>query len=252
LQGATYYSGNLPTGTTGAIDVTINSESIVSGGATTLTVISDRPLTEIYLQFSDASAYYKINILSSYLTSSSGGLYTYKVPLQFSQNLVSGSGNTQDITMYFSGSTGSTVSPRVTKSVQAIKVGSGALQITLSWDKPVDLDLHVETPNGALIFWDEPEIGNGELDHDDYCKAGNENVFFNEPLVDGTYTVYVHWYPNDDCYTISGTIEYIVSATINGSPFIFSPYQTGQFSSGSENVRRNIGTIKIQNGMVVN
>jgi len=249
IQGASYSTGTLPTGTAGQISVTINSSSIVSGGATTLTVTSDKVLTELYVQFAGVSGYYKISILPSYLSSTTGG-YTYIVPLQFSQNLLTGSGDTESIQMSFSGSTGSATTSSTTKSIQAVKVGSGALQIALSWDKAVDLDLYVTTPSGRTIYFSNPTVGNGTLDHDDQCMAGNENVFFTTPLVDGDYFVDVDLYDRCDVSSTSA-IKYIVSAYVNGNILTFSSAQNGEFSSGVNYGTNTIGTIRIQNGQVV-
>jgi hypothetical protein len=75
-------------------------------------------------------------------------------------------------------------------------VAEGALRISLSFDVDSDFDLHVISPDGQEIFWNNRAAGGGELDVDqcvNACGTGPhvENVYFaNEPS-DGTYEIYV-------------------------------------------------------------
>jgi len=250
LQNATYQIGGIPSGTTGTFSVNMNN-TIVSGGSTILTVDSDRPLTELYVQFAGGSGYYKVTVSESNLVSSSGGAYIYNVPLQFSQNLLGqNSQQTSEIQMSFSGSTGTSVSPSISKNVEAIKVGGGALQISLSWNTIDDLDLHVTTPSGSVIYYGNKTVGNGKLDLDANvgCPSngkGNENVYFTAPLANGDYTIEV-----DRFSACATNTRYMVSAYINGNLFQFSANQNGVFT-GSTHTKNTIGVIRIQNGVAV-
>lgn len=78
----------------------------------------------------------------------------------------------------------------------------GALQLTLSWSGPADLDLHTTDPNGEEIYFDNPESASGgKLDHD--ANAGCEeqestpveNTYWPPNAApSGSYTVWVHVY----------------------------------------------------------
>ncbi|HVJ26371.1 MAG TPA: hypothetical protein VM493_02475, partial [Vicinamibacterales bacterium] len=74
-------------------------------------------------------------------------------------------------------------------------VGTGSVQVSLTWAAPVDLDLKVIEPGGKVIDTDQLDSSTGKLDTDanrrcDLDAAFVENAFWSpgtEP--DGTYTV---------------------------------------------------------------
>jgi len=251
LQNATERTGELPRGTTGTLDVQMNN-TIISGGSTILTVTSDREINKLYIQFANnPGSYYELNISQSDLISSLGGIYIYNVLLQFAQGLLGQSSQTtESMQISFSATAGSEVSPSTSTTVEAVRVGAGALQISLSWNTGDDLDLHVTPPSGGTIYFDNKRVGNGELDRDVIpgCggSGGDENVYFTTPLENGDYIVEV-----DRFSACSGNARYTVSAYVNGNPFQFSAAnQNGEFTSSS-NRKITIGVIRIQNGVAV-
>jgi len=256
LENATYRTGNIPTGTTGKFEVETGN-TIISGGSTILIITSDRVLNKLYVKFANYPGYYEMNISPSDLVSSANNEYIYNVLLQFTQNLLQGeaSQTTEDMEFIFSGTSGSAVFPSVSKSIETIKVGGDALQISLSWTTVVDLDLHITPPSGTTIYFDNKIVDNGELDLDanvgcpgDEDKR-NENVFFTAPLEDGDYLIEVDMYSN--CITIP--TRYTVSAYLNGKIFEFSAAnQSGIFAANTEDgTKKTIGVIKIKNGVAV-
>jgi len=83
---------------------------------------------------------------------------------------------------------------------EGVCVGAGELRISLSWSYVSDLDLHVETPSGVHIFFENPSEGGGILDVDD-CIGGQcvdntathvENVYFPQQPPLGEYRVWVY------------------------------------------------------------
>ena len=77
-------------------------------------------------------------------------------------------------------------------------VGDGLLRVSLAWERRTDIDLHVMTPSGHEIYWEDPEHSTGELDVDDcviVCRKWDgphvENVFFTQAAEKGTYEVWV-------------------------------------------------------------
>lgn len=85
---------------------------------------------------------------------------------------------------------------------------TGVLQFIIAWKVAVDLDLHVQGPDGKEVNWGKREIGNGlNLDKDchgmkngaDDCPDGKvENVFFQTgtPVLKGHYKVWVEMFDN--------------------------------------------------------
>lgn len=89
------------------------------------------------------------------------------------------------------------VSNVVILTVNVLRLGTGALQISLSWSTPTDQDLHVTDPTGNEIYFASPSSpSGGELDRDDQDGYGPENIFWKDSAPDGTYRVSVEDYDN--------------------------------------------------------
>jgi hypothetical protein len=76
-----------------------------------------------------------------------------------------------------------TLGPSYGLSVSLTPVGTGDVQVSLAWDAPTDLDLHVVQPGGREIFWgsrtDPATGGTLDLDSNAGCTIdgkNNENV----------------------------------------------------------------------------
>lgn len=92
--------------------------------------------------------------------------------------------------------------------VTVLELGSGALQISLSWDNTADVDLWVTDPSGTRIYWENTSSQTGgSLDRDDTDGYGPENIFW-ENAPDGSYRVEVNHFVG------ATPVRYIV--TING------------------------------------
>jgi hypothetical protein len=78
----------------------------------------------------------------------------------------------------------------------ALLAGSGDVQITLTWDTAVDMDLWVTDPDGFRIYWsDATSPSGGNLDVDDMNGYGPENIFWPQGgAPTGTYIVAVDYY----------------------------------------------------------
>ncbi|MEZ0485649.1 YfaP family protein [Fibrella aquatica] len=101
------------------------------------------------------------------------------------------------------------VSQVVYVTVNVLRLGTGALQISLSWSTPTDQDLHVVDPSGDEIYYGNPSSSTGgELDRDDLDGYGPENIFWLDAAPDGSYKVTVEDYdytstPNPFVVTVS-------------------------------------------------
>ncbi len=127
-------------------------------------------------------------------------------------------------TLRIAGRDGSTVGQYVSVPVSVVQVGAdGPIQVSVSWDKPTDVDLHVIDPDGEEIYFAHPESfeTGGELDLDSNAACSidgvnNENITWgdNDDPVSGTYTVEVHYW--SACS--EGTTNYIVTVRVEGEP----------------------------------
>ena len=88
--------------------------------------------------------------------------------------------------------------------IEILNNGTGVLQVSLTFDTPKDVDLHLIEPNGYHIYYADRESNNGgELDVDSNAgcsidNINNENIFYSEYayVEPGTYTVYVDMFEN--------------------------------------------------------
>lgn len=107
---------------------------------------------------------------------------------------------------------------------------SGDVQVSVSWDSPTDVDLHVVDPSGEEIYYGHrTSLSGGQLDVDSNpaCNIDGrqiENIAWGSRAPAGTYTVRVDYY--NDC-GVTRT-NYLVTVKNGGSRQTFSGNFTGQ------------------------
>lgn len=107
----------------------------------------------------------------------------------------------------------------VAQEATTIAVGSGEVQVSVSWDEPSDVDLYVVDPAGEEIYYGNPESssgGNLDLDSNSSCtidNTNNENITFADPPP-GTYTVRVNYWSSCD---VERT-RYVVTVQVGDQP----------------------------------
>jgi uncharacterized protein YfaP (DUF2135 family) len=99
-------------------------------------------------------------------------------------------------------------------------VGTGAIQVTLTWfsAQSIDLDLWVTDPSGEMCFWLNPTTSSGGvLDRDNHClnyiNGHPENIFW-QNAINGLYIVEVSWY--SDCDNGMTSQSYTVRTVVQG------------------------------------
>ncbi len=118
---------------------------------------------------------------------------------------------------------GATTSDTVTVTINDANLGSGELQVTLTWDNGTDMDLHVIEPSGEEIdFTNRTSATGGMLDVDDTSGFGPENIFW-QSAPDGAYQVFVVHF----CCESEGSTGTTVTISHNGR-IIASRTQTQQ------------------------
>jgi hypothetical protein len=113
------------------------------------------------------------------------------------------------------------VSAHSTIQVTKIEAGTGRLQVSCSWDKLNDVDLHLVEPNGAEIYYgDDYSENGGELDVDSNADCyldyiNNENITYDDEAIieSGKYTVRVDFYST--C-SITANTNFIVTTRYRG------------------------------------
>ena len=228
IPGSTEIEGPLPEPSDSATAPTISGnvpEIISTRGSTFLLPFqysADNDLAGYYIQIEGADAYYDLPYtgLSTEIiqvnaevegapAAPAAGIGNTYIPVGLPQNLGTG---------FFQVVYGVYDNARQTSNfldtvINLEEVGTGTLQISLSWNEVDDIDLWVTDPSGFKIFYADPVSAatGGELDRDDVDSFGPENIFWTQGAPDGDYKVEVNYYAG------SGAADYIV--TINAPNF---------------------------------
>ena len=96
--------------------------------------------------------------------------------------------------------------------------GGGDLQVSLGWSNANDLDLHLETPCGATIYYRRKSTCGLELDIDRNAVRTTlrpiENIRARQPPRAGRYVVKVHFF--NDRGGAPGPTEFLVRVRVRG------------------------------------
>jgi len=179
-----------PTGETEAPTVTGNATVITSSNGATAPLNFvygnvNGNLGGCYVQVAGADSYFTVPYNDN--SSSSGNL---QLPIGIPTNVLEG-----DFSVNFCVyDTDGRISNVITTQINVLRLGTGALQISLSWDTPTDQDLYVTDPSGFTIYYGDTYSldTDGQLDRDDLDGFGPENIFWTEDAPDGTYVVQVN------------------------------------------------------------
>jgi hypothetical protein len=241
-DGSSRNSSGFPSPSTGSAPIVTatNPEVTSSNGGTIPLVFTYRnvsgSLGGCYVQVIGADAYFKIPIVSQ-----SGSSGTINVPIGIPTNVLRGR---FCIKLMIYDATGR-VSNIAESCVEVLRLGTGSLQVSLSWANTTDQDLHVTDPDGYEIYYsDKNAPSGGELDRDDVDGFGPENIYWLENAPDGIYKVEVDAYNgsnrrNDFFVTINApgkTKTYsgftgtpnakrltVATITKSGSSYVFTP-----------------------------
>ena len=135
------------------------------------------------------------------------------------------------------------VGPYARLSTTVTSVGTGDVQVTLSWDADSDVDVHVIDPAGEEIYYGHRRSASGgelDLDSNAGCTIDgvrNENITWPTGLAPrGSYTVRVDYWSS--CGV--GSTNYTVRVNVGGNLQIFSGNFTGPGDQGGPGSGRTI------------
>lgn len=215
--------GSAPSASTNGLAPIINTfsdEAITSNGSTLLINFGyGNTTTDIggcYVQVDGAGSYYTIPY-----DTDTGNTGIIQLPIGVPTNVIGGVFCVNYCIYDVSGN----VSNLLTICVTVLELGSGNLQVSLSWDTPTDQDLYVKDPSGTIIYYSNTASSTGgQLDRDDLDGFGPENIFWASVAPDGEYEVLVDDFENSSTinnYTITISTPDIrrefSGTTINGS-----------------------------------
>jgi hypothetical protein len=123
--------------------------------------------------------------------------------------------------------------PGTTFTVPPELLGTGDVQVTLTWEGTADLDLHIIDPAGEdICWWNSSPASGGEQDWDDWCNpvshGGPENIYWPyKEAPSGEYIVFIDYY---EACRAEGETAWTVRIIVDGDVRTF----TGTISPGDE------------------
>jgi hypothetical protein len=236
---ATIKHGTLPTGQSGPTVSLPSALSLVNGGTGALTVTSPTSLSKVAIGVDGTSDYYELDLP---IGTTSARIASVTLLITLAQNL---SETSLPLTIS-AADANSNFGPAQHLNAVVTRVGSGDVQVSLSWDGPSDVDLHVVGPDSNEIYFANRTTASGgtlDLDSNAGCSidnVDNENVTWPSGRApSGTYTVRVDYWSN--CGV--NVSNYVVTVTVAGrTPQIFQGSFTGAGDSGGAGSGRLITT----------
>lgn len=216
-------TGTLPTGTGPSVTVPA-ALNIINGGTSALSLTSTAGYARVAIAVDGQNDYYELTVPA--------GTTSLQVLITLAQDLTESS-----LPLAIAiGDASANYGAARRVSAALTRVGSGDVQIALSWDAPSDVDLHVIDPaNEEIYYGDEMSTSGGILDLDSNagCSIDNKN---NENITwptgrspQGTYKVLVDYWSSCG---VAAT-NYVVTVTIAGRvPQVFTGRLTGAGTRG--------------------
>jgi hypothetical protein len=186
-------TSGIPRPTDGGPPITVSGHlTIVNGGAATLRVSSPTSFAKLYVAgstpisrlFIPVSGFFEVPLPAA--TTSADLVITFPQVLPRSA-----------FDLYFAAADpAGKVGTLAERSITALTVGTGDVQVTANWDTDSDVDLHVVDPEGWEIYWasrQSPSGGELDLDSNAACAVDgvrNENITWRVGTApQGTYIV---------------------------------------------------------------
>lgn len=207
---------------------------VLLGGTIQVFATSSQPFTKVAVIIPDVNDYWELTLPAP--------VTTQPLLIVFGQDIPRNAFELQ-----FAGSSGGAFGAVQATGVNVITVGTGDVQVNITWDSKADIDLHVLDPQGAEIYWaGRTSPSGGQLDLDSNAGCGSdgpraENIFWATGLVapHGDYIVRV------DNWSSCGVAQtnYVVTVNAKGkAPRVFAGKFNDTGDGGGKGSGRSITT----------
>jgi hypothetical protein len=207
---------------------------ILLGGTIQVTASAPTPFTKIAVVIPDLDDYWELTLPAATTSAQILMVFGQNIPVPVFQVRMAGA---------LSGAYGAfKASP-----ISIISVGTGDVQVNITWDSRADVDLHVVDPLGEEVYWaHKTAVSGGTLDLDSNAGCGSdgpraENIFWASGLIapHGDYVVRVDYWSN--CSDVR--TNYVVTVNARGkAPQVFTGFFTGNGDGGGKGSGRIITT----------
>ena len=232
---AVLHSGSPPAVGAGPVVSANIPALILLGGTIQVTVTSATPFNKVAIIVPGVTDYWELTLPGTTLSLQVLVVFSQEIPKHVFELRMAGAGG---------GAYGAIqVAP-----VSVITVGTGDVQVNITWDTRADVDLHVLDPSGAEIYWaNKSAVTGGQLDLDSNAGCGSdgpraENIFWPGGLIAprGEYSVRVDYWSSCGAPSTS----YVVTVNVRGlAPQVFSGVLIGQGDGGGKGSGRTIATV---------
>lgn len=219
---AAFRSGSPPQGSGPAANATGNS-SLIVGGSSIRSLTSSTPFNRVIIAVEGVAGYWELTL--------GGNVTAQDIILSVAQTLPANS-----FTVQYAAGTSAGIGSFDTEAVSVITVGTGEIQVSVSWDAESDVDLHLVQPNGEDIYYGNDVSASGgtlDLDSNAGCSIDgkkNENITWPTGTPPrGNYIVRLDYW--DSCGVAK--TNYVVTVRVKGrSPQTFTGTFTGLGDNG--------------------
>ena len=246
--------GSAPASNGGPRVTLTGNQRVINGGTLSVAVNADAPFDTVYMfvggrtlglvgEFGGGiEGHYEIRLPSARTSTSVLLTFPQAIPLE------------QFDLQFGVASPAGAVGPYATLSTQVMQVGTGDIQVTLSWDTDSDVDLHVVAPGGEEIYYGRRQSSTGgelDLDSNAGCRADgvrNENITWPVGRAPrGRYTVRVDYWSN--CGATQ--TNYTVLVNNGGNVQVETGSFTGSGDRGGAGSGRTVATFERTTGASV-
>lgn len=243
--------GQPPSSASGPRITVSGNSAVVNGGTLSASVVSTGPFQTMFVYVGSRTAG-----LATEAVGGVDGFYELRLPsprtdanvvLAFPQTIPL---NELDLLFAVADPSG-VVGPYTGLTTRVTSVGTGDVQVTLSWNTDADVDLHVVDPSGEEIYYGHRRSASGgELDLDSNAGCAidgvrNENITWPVGRAPrGRYTVRVDYWSNCG----ASRTEYTVRVNSSGQVQIFDGTFTGSGDQGGAGSGRLITVFERSSG----
>jgi hypothetical protein len=203
---AAFHSGFPPAEGGGPVIVVSGAGAWITGGSAIRTVSSATAFTRIIVAVDGVDGYWEITLPAP--------VTAEELVLTLAQSLP----ESFNVDFALAGTAG--VGNWGSELVQVLIVGTGVVQVSVTWNTNADVDLYAVDPAGEEIYYGDKEAASGgflDLDSNALCSGDNirnENITWSESAPTGSYTVRVNLW--DDCG--AATTDYVVTVRRRNQP----------------------------------
>jgi hypothetical protein len=231
----TYHADSAPDASDGPTATVTSPEVVINGGTAQATVAGSDRFSRVVIGVAGSTGYYDVALPDA----------AESVDLQLSlcQDLA-----LPTLDLSFAVGTSGSLGEYEEQPVAIIEVGTGEVQVSVSWDTDSDVDLHVTDPAGDEVYYGQTVVessGMLDLDSNPNCNidgVNNENITW-ASAPEGTYIVRLDYFKSCDVEATS----YIVTVQRMGEPFeTFSGELTGDGDEGGAGAGVEITTFTVE------